>query len=291
MRAARAALAGLALSAPAGAAEWADVAALFQERCVVCHSGEFAPNGLSLETHETVMTGSWMGAVVVQGDPASSKLIGRVKGEITPRMPLDGPPYLEDSQVALLENWIATGAFGGDAPEIAAEPEDVRRKGEIWFQDVEPFVTQRCVKCHSDGSILGAPPEGRRLSFYEAMIAGGERLVIVPGNATASKIWRHVAGLETPRMPFDGPPWLDDDQIALIAAWINGGTRDAEGAPAPVPVGGALRLEGILTDVGVLDGVAFRITPETRVEDGMVLGTRYELRAILGDNGAIMATR
>lgn len=126
------------------------------------------------------------------------------------------------------------GAPVGPAQEAleAETTEMTRPPGEVWYSDIEPIINQSCVKCHSDGSILGAPPEGLRHSSYETVIAGGDRLALVPGNAGASKVWRHVAGIETPRMPFDGPPFLEDNQIVLIERWIDGGARDAEGNPA-----------------------------------------------------------
>jgi hypothetical protein len=52
-------------------------------------------------------------AIVVAGDPCSSVLVQKL--ESTPpfgsRMPLDGPPYLEDAEVLLIRDWIAEGAL------------------------------------------------------------------------------------------------------------------------------------------------------------------------------------
>ena len=43
------------------------------------------------------------------GDPAGSELIKRLKGTSLPRMPMNGPPYLADKDVALFERWIREG--------------------------------------------------------------------------------------------------------------------------------------------------------------------------------------
>jgi hypothetical protein len=50
--------------------------------------------------------------IVVPGDPCASVLVQKL--ESTPpfgsRMPLDGPPYLEDTEILLIRDWIAEGA-------------------------------------------------------------------------------------------------------------------------------------------------------------------------------------
>jgi len=103
-------------------------------------------------------------------------------------------------------------------------------------------------------------------------------------------LWRHVAGLEEPRMPFDGPPFLSEAEVALIAAWIDGGARDAGGVVGAVSQG-ELRVEGILTARDAIDGGAFVVTSGTRVEDGYAVGEVYELRAEIAADGSVVATR
>ncbi len=38
-------------------------------------------------------------------------------------------------------------------------------------------------------------------------------------------------------MPFDGPPYLDKDEIRLIEDWIAQGARNANGVKSPIPAG------------------------------------------------------
>jgi hypothetical protein len=45
-------------------------------------------------------------------------------------------------------------------------------------------------------------------------------------------------------MPFDGPPWLADEEMRLIEQWIAQGARDSEGRAAPVPAGARVRFRG-----------------------------------------------
>ena len=47
-------------------------------------------------------------------------------------------------------------------------------------------------------------------------------------------------------MPYNGPPWLSAEDTQLIADWIAQGARNAQGQPAPVPVGAKVRLGGTM---------------------------------------------
>jgi mono/diheme cytochrome c family protein len=100
---------------------WPEVAPVFAQYCVVCHSGEAAPFGLRLDSYEAVLAGSQRGEVVRRGAPEESELIRRLRGTSQPRMPLVGPP-LPDSLIARIAEWIAAGAPRGHAepPAIAA---------------------------------------------------------------------------------------------------------------------------------------------------------------------------
>ena len=66
-------------------ATYADVHAIFQARCVVCHSGAGAPLGLRLDTYAGLQRGSDRGAVALPGKPHDSALVHRVRGTRMPR--------------------------------------------------------------------------------------------------------------------------------------------------------------------------------------------------------------
>ncbi|NOZ05069.1 MAG: hypothetical protein GXP41_01775 [Chloroflexi bacterium] len=86
--------------------------------------------------------------------------------------------------------------------------------------DVQPIFAARCIKCHSGDN----PPRGLRLDRYEDVMAGGTyRPVVLAGNADESPLIRRIKGIATPRMPFDGPPFLSDEQIATIEDWVAAG--------------------------------------------------------------------
>jgi hypothetical protein len=92
-------------------------------------------------------------------------------------------------------------------------------------------------------------------------------------------------------MPFDGPPFLDDDQIRLMSDWVNQGARDSEGVSAPVPVGREVRLEGTLTGIWKLDDAEMLVGDDTRIDDNPQLGDGIEVRGEITKDGMISATR
>ena len=92
----------------------------------MCHSGETAPLGLRLDSLEHALQGSENGPVLVAGDPEASELIKRLKGLSQPRMPLTGPPFLDQAQIAMIEEWIEAGMPAGETAATETEPEPTR---------------------------------------------------------------------------------------------------------------------------------------------------------------------
>jgi mono/diheme cytochrome c family protein len=227
----------------AAGASYSDVSAILNAHCAVCHQGEAAPLGLRLDSHAAIMRGSSRGPVVRPGKPGESELLRRVRGESQPRMPLTGPPWLSDGQIATLEQWIASGAPAGESASIPAK----KKRGPdepVTYADVAPILVGRCAKCHGPNSIMGAAPEGYRLDSLAATLDASDRARVVPGNPGSSELVRRIRGVSRPRMPFDGPPYLGDEEMRLIEQWIAQGGRDGEGRAAPVPAGARVRFRG-----------------------------------------------
>jgi mono/diheme cytochrome c family protein len=97
-----------------------DLAPLFQTRCAGCHTaGGAAPigleiGGLDLASYSTLRAGGAVSGarVVVPGQPCASALVQKL-GPAPPfgaRMPLSGPPFLDDADLQLVHDWIAEGA-------------------------------------------------------------------------------------------------------------------------------------------------------------------------------------
>ena len=138
---------------------------------------------------------------------------------------------------------------------------------------------------------MGQVPEGLRLETYNEIIRGGERVVVIPGSPLASELYRRIVGHALPRMPLNGPPYLSDDEIRLIGDWITQGAANAENQAATIPVGGEVRLHGTLTAQWELDGLALRVTPETRFDKNPTTGSYVEVRGVIAPDGVVRATR
>lgn len=84
---------------------------IFMVNCSIvgCHDDGTAAAGLRLNSYTNVMKGSRYGAVVYPYDAQTSKVVRRIKGIETPRMPKNRPS-LSTSDQGLIMNWINGGA-------------------------------------------------------------------------------------------------------------------------------------------------------------------------------------
>jgi hypothetical protein len=138
---------------------------------------------------------------------------------------------------------------------------------------------------------MGAPPEGLRLDSYANVIAGGERVALIPGKPDHSELIRRVEGNAGPRMPFDGPPWLEPEDIALLRRWVAGGAKDSEGKLAPIPVGREVRFRGKMTGPSSVDGALFESSGQIRINKNPEPGDQIEVRGTVDAEGNVRATR
>lgn len=90
-----------------------------------------------------------------------------------------------------------------------------------------------CVKCHTAGgdSPLGLLVGGLDLGSYQGLRAGGAQSgadVVIAGQPCRSVLYQKLqAGPPFgARMPLDGPPYLDDARLQLVADWIAEGAHD-----------------------------------------------------------------
>ena len=120
------------------------------------------------------------------------------------------------------------------APGIAG-PLAAQTAPKVTFaQDVAPLLSAKCLQCHG----LAEPMANLDLKSREGALKGGQHgPAIVPGNAAASNLYRHVAGLEQPRMPLGGK--LSEEEIAALKAWIDAGAQWDAGARLSAPAPGA----------------------------------------------------
>ncbi|UCH42068.1 MAG: hypothetical protein JSU67_13935 [Gammaproteobacteria bacterium] len=285
----------LPLARAQSASVYTDVAPILQERCTMCHSGGAPAAGLRLDSLESLLEGSTRGKVVVAGAPEDSELLRRIRGESQPRMPMTGPPFLSDAEIAIIEQWIAGGLQAGKTngeQASATTPTPRPAAGEkVTYLHVAPIFAKRCAKCHTENGLMGPAPEGYRLTSHQETLAHRERVRVVPGNPAASELVRRIRGQSRARMPLDGPPYLDAEEIRLIEDWIAQGAANAGGEPAPVPVGTRVRLQGRLTAMNRLDDLEFFIGANTRIDKNPRPGDYVEMRGRIGPDGRVIVER
>lgn len=275
------------------AASYDAVQTIFDDNCVMCHAGAKPPKGLRLDGYENLMRGSDRGTVVETGNPDASELMKRIRGTSTPRMPLSGPPWLDDAEMRLIEEWIRSGAPAGAQRTIGNEPSPLppAKREHVTYADVAPIFKASCVKCHNHKGLVGPPPEGLVLASYHEIMNGTERAYVVPGKPDASEIVRKIRGQSRPRMPLDGPPYLTGEEIALVERWVAEGAKDESGTEAEIPVGRKVRLGGTLTSPGSLDGMRLNIGGRVDIKKLERSGGYVEVRGVVTENGAIRVER
>ena len=104
-------------------------------------------------------------------------------------------------------------------------------------QDIMPIIRGETASpgcsCHipTDPNPIGFEQTGLDLSSYRGLRNGGtnsQSSIVVEGEPCSSVVWQKVSPGPPfgSRMPFDGPPFLDQATRTLLADWIAEGARD-----------------------------------------------------------------
>lgn len=130
--------------------------------------------------------------------------------------------------------FLFTCAFGVACDEKLSELTGPTPNLKPTFSSINQNIIQSrdptgCINCHSGPR----PPAGMDLSTdpYSAWVNVASRekpglLRIAPGDPESSYVYQKLegaAGISGKRMPFNGPPYLTDGQIQVIARWIQQG--------------------------------------------------------------------
>ena len=111
-------------------------------------------------------------------------------------------------------------------------PAQAQQAAVDYERDVRPILAANCFGCHGPRQAQS----GLRLDLRQNALRGGDYgVVIVPGKASESKLFKRVTGSEAGvRMPPTGP--LPDHEIEVLQAWIDAGAdmpgRADESGPA-----------------------------------------------------------
>jgi len=109
--------------------------------------------------------------------------------------------------------------------------------------DVAPLLTRKCLECHGQVASMS----NLDLRTREGALKGGQHgAAITPGDAAASRLYRHLTGQQQPQMPLGGR--LTDQEIATVKAWIDGGAGWDNGVTLVAPAKPAATSENTFTD-------------------------------------------
>lgn len=109
-------------------------------------------------------------------------------------------------------------------PDISKLPPAAKTTGLTYDKDIRPMFEKSCFKCHGAEKQKGK----LRLDSLEATLKGGENGPNVVAKDSAKSTLVHSVGrlVDDEAMPPEGKgePWTKD-QVALIRAWVDQGTK------------------------------------------------------------------
>src|SRR6478672_7965972 len=100
----------------------------------------------------------------------------------------------------------------------------------LWSAHVEQILTDHCTKCHAGVK----QKAGIDLRTPQTILKGGDDgPIVVPGDAKNSKLFKALQTTSDPHMPPMESKQLNEEQIAIIARWIEK-LPSTNGASGPV---------------------------------------------------------
>ncbi|MDG2468135.1 MAG: hypothetical protein P8M80_02550 [Pirellulaceae bacterium] len=137
-----------------------DIAPIFVTNCNGCHYDiqNNARGGLNVSTFRQLIRGGDTGQAIVQGKPAESLLLKRLKGEGGTRMPAGRPP-LKDDELAKIEKWILEGATF-DATDDREDIKPIYELAKATRSTHEELMSERLVSSKRNWTLFmpGTPP-------------------------------------------------------------------------------------------------------------------------------------
>ncbi len=95
-----------------------------------------------------------------------------------------------------------------------------------YVRDVFPVLQKYCISCHTEDEAQG----GLVMESFAALMRGGESgPAITPGVPTSSRLVLMASGKLEPVMPPDDADGPNDEELALIANWIEQGAKGPAG--------------------------------------------------------------
>ena len=97
-----------------------DVAPILSRNCAQCHGKSAPMANLDLRSRDAAIKGGQHGTAIIPGDAAGSRLYRHITGQEKPQMPMGG--RLTDAEIAVIKNWIDSGAFWDTTDATEAVP-------------------------------------------------------------------------------------------------------------------------------------------------------------------------
>ncbi len=96
----------------AGAADYATISSLFENRCTRCHSAKEPDGELVLESYPRLMKGGESGKVIAPGKSDKSLLVHMIEGRkgVRAMPPGRNRSRLKPDEIKLIRDWIDAGA-------------------------------------------------------------------------------------------------------------------------------------------------------------------------------------
>jgi hypothetical protein len=180
-----------------------NVAPLFAA-CTTCHNSTSLTGGLDLSSYQGIMTGGKDGAVIVPGDSAGSLLVQIQSSKHFAN--------LNPAELAIIEEWINSGAEGPQAPVATPTPAAASSGSLTYYANIASLLAARCTMCHQGA----AAPEGLDMTSFASLMKGSEdSAVIIPGDSAGSKLIQVQSGKHFAN--------FTAEELELFKQWIDAG--------------------------------------------------------------------
>jgi mono/diheme cytochrome c family protein len=187
-----------------------DIAPVFKQNCIICHSGATPQGELDLTSVQGALKGGKSGKVILPGSSGRSLLLEKiVSGTMPP-----GKTKLDEKDVSVIRRWIDAGASSESAGAKATTA------SVITENDVLPIFQMRCVLCHGKRKQEG----GLDLRTQASRLKGGKSgPALSPGKPEESLAMKRIMAGEMPppKLFFEyavRPP--DTSEVETLRKWI-----------------------------------------------------------------------
>lgn len=134
------------------------------------------------------------------------------------------PATLTRSRIVLTTSIVAVSILAASVALAADKPAAPE------YAQVAALLNKYCVACHNADDRQGK----LALDSYAQLLKGGAHgPALLAGESAASRLIRVLTGQANPQMPPEGNEGPSQEEIALLAAWIDAGAKGPQGTEPP----------------------------------------------------------